>query len=106
MLINKGEKILEGSVYQVKQDFKDNSFEVVLRQQTTGNSQQTLILPEGFCIVSEKTDNNGETTLVVKADKEINPNILINYLTEKGTIISYKELLPSINDIFINKVNG
>ena len=106
MLINKGEKILEGSVYQIKQNFKDNKFEVVLRQQTTDNRQQTLILPEGFCIVSEKTDNNGETTLVVKSSKETNPNILINHLTEKGTIVSYRELLPSINDIFINKVNG
>ena len=106
MLINKGEKVLEGSVYQIKQDFKDNSFEVVLRQQTTDYSQQTLCLPDGFIIVSEKTDNNGETTLIIKSDKEINPNILINYLTEKGTIVSYRELLPSINDIFINKVNS
>ena len=106
MLINKGEKILEGSVYQVKQDFKDNCFEVVLRQQTTDNVQQTLILPEGFTIVSEKNNINGETTFVISADKNINPNILINSLTELGTIVSYRELLPSINDIFINKVNS
>ena len=106
MLINKGEKILEGSVHKVKQDFKDNSFEVVLRQHTTGNEQQTLILPEGFTIVSEKNNINGETTFVISADKNINPNILINRLTEWGTIVSYRELLPSINDIFINKVNS
>ena len=105
MLINKGEKILEGSVHKVKQDFKDNSFEVVLRQHTTGNGQQTLILPEGFTIISEK-NVNGETTFVISADKNINPNILINRLTEWGTIVSYRELLPSINDIFINKVNS
>ena len=106
MLINKGEKILEGSVYQVKQDFKDNNFEVTLRQQTTDNGQHPLILPEGFTIISEKNNINGETTFVISADKNINPNILINRLTELGTIVSYRELLPSINDIFINKVNG
>ena len=106
MLINKGEKILEGSVYQVKQDFKDNNFEVVLRQQTTDNGQHPLNLPEGFAIVSEKNNINGETTFVISADKNINPNILINHLTELGTIVSYRELLPSINDIFINKVNS
>ena len=104
MLINKGEKILEGSVYQIKQDFKDNSFEVVLRQQSTDNSQQTLSLPDGFTIISEKTDNNGETTLIIKVNKEISPNILINYLTEKGTIVSYHELLPTVNDIFIKQI--
>ena len=106
MLINKGEKILEGSVYQVKQDFKDNNFEVVLRQQTTDNGQHPLNLPEGFSIISEKNNINGETTFIISADKNINPNILINHLTELGTIVSYRELLPSINDIFINKVNS
>jgi ABC-2 type transport system ATP-binding protein len=102
MLINKGEKILEGSVYQVKQNFKENKFEVILRHKDT----EAICLPEGFTIVSEKENKNEETTFIISSDKENNPNILINYLTEKGTIVSYRELLPSINDIFINKVNG
>ena len=117
-LINKGNKILEGSVYQIKQDFKDNSFEIVLRHKdaetqrfkdTDSESLQlsysaTLTLPEGFTLISEKTDTNGEITLNVKAENDVNPNILINYLSEKGTIVSYRELLPSMNDIFINQL--
>ena len=100
MLINKGQKVLEGSVYQIKQDNKDNSFEIVLR------NSKPFDLPENFSLISEKTDSNGEITLNIKAENDINPNILINYLSEKGTIISYRELLPSMNDIFINKVNS
>lgn len=100
MLINKGQKVLEGSVYQIKQDNKDNSFEIVLR------NSKPFDLPENFSLISEKTDSNGEITLNIKAENDINPNILINYLSEKGTIISYRELLPSMNDIFINKVNN
>lgn len=111
MLINKGQKVLEGSVYQIKQDFKDNKFEIKLRIEEQSNSQifkfsDSQVLPEGFNIESEKTDNNGELELIVSADKDINPNILINYLSEKGTIISYRELLPSMNEIFINQVNS
>lgn len=111
MLINKGQKVLEGSVYQIKQDFKDNKFEIKLRMEGQSNSQifkfsDSQVLPEGFNIESEKTDNNGELELIVSADKDINPNILINYLSEKGTIVSYRELLPSMNDIFINQVNS
>ena len=111
MLINKGQKVLEGSVYQIKQDFKDNKFEIKLRIEEESNSQifkfsDSQVLPEGFNIESEKTDNNGELELIVSADKDINPNILINYLSEKGTIVSYRELLPSMNDIFINQVNS
>ena len=111
MLINKGQKVLEGSVYQIKQDFKDNKFEIKLRIEEQSNSQifkfsDSRVLPEGFNIESEKIDNNGELELIVSADKDINPNILINYLSEKGTIVSYRELLPSMNDIFINQVNS
>ena len=111
MLINKGQKVLEGIVYQIKQDFKDNKFEIKLRIEEESNSQifkfsDSQVLPEGFNIESEKTDNNGELELIVSADKDINPNILINYLSEKGTIVSYRELLPSMNDIFINQVNS
>ncbi len=111
MLINKGQKVLEGSVYQIKQDFKDNKFEIKLRIEEQSNSQifkfsDSQVLPEGFNIESEKTDNNGELELIVSADKDINPNILINYLSEKGIIVSYRELLPSMNDIFINQVNS
>ena len=117
-LINKGNKILEGSVYQIKQDFKDNSFEIVLRHKDAETQRfkdddseslqlsysATLTLPEGFTLISEKTDTNGEITLNVKAKNDVNPNILINYLSEKGTIVSYRELLPSMNDIFINQL--
>ena len=109
MLINKGKKILEGSVYQIKQDNKENKFEVVLRNSEIQEFRNSggCVLPEGFSIISaDDKDVNSETTLVISADKEINPNVLINYLSEKGTIISYRELLPSMNDIIINKVNS
>lgn len=108
MLINKGNKILEGSVYQIKQDFKDNSFEVVLKlsDSQTFSFSDFESLPDGFTLINSNTDSNGEMTLNVKAENDINPNILINYLSEKGTIISYRELLPSMNEIFINQVNS
>ena len=108
MLINKGKKILEGSVYQIKQDHKENKYEVKLRNSGTQEFRNSgeHVLPENFSLISEETDSNGEITLVISSDKETNPNILINYLSEKGTIISYRELLPSMNDIFINRVNS
>lgn len=102
MLINKGQKILEGSVYQIKQDFKENKFEVCLRCY----DDEPIDLPNGFSLLSDKTDKNGEKTLIVSIDKNASSNTLINHLTEKGIIVSYKELLPSINEIFINKVNS
>lgn len=108
MLINKGNKILEGSVYQIKQDFKDYSFEVKIKVAESQGLMvaETLSIPEGFTLINSNIDSNGEMTLNIKAENDINPNVLINYLSEKGTIISYRELLPSMNEIFINKVNS
>ena len=108
MLINKGNKILEGGVYQIKQQFKENKFEVRIRgiEGIEGEYDKVVELPEDFTLISAKTDNNGETTIIAEAENNINPNILINYLSEKGTIVSYRELLPSMNDIFINQVNS
>lgn len=99
MLINKGEKILEGSVYQIKQQFKSNNFEAIIK-----SDKETIELPEEFPILSQSTNPNGETTLIISINDEVNSNTLINLLSGKGTIISYREILPSVNDIFIRQI--
>ena len=81
MLINKGEKILEGSVYDIKQQYKNHSYDVVYRS----------------------FDGGEETHQTVNST---NPNDLIREIIEKGEIVSFNEILPSINDIFINLVSS
>ena len=81
MLINKGEKILEGSVYDIKQRYKNHSYDVVYKP----------------------FDGSGETHLTVNSE---NPNELIRDIIEKGELVSFNEILPSINDIFINLVSS
>lgn len=81
MLINKGEKILEGSVYDIKQRFKNHSYDVVYRP----------------------FDGSGETRLTVSSTE---PNELIRDIISKGELVSFNEILPSMNDIFINLVSS
>ena len=81
MLINKGEKILEGSVYDIKQQYKNHSYDVVYKP----------------------FDGSKETHQTVNST---NPNELIREIIEKGEIVSFNEILPSINDIFINLVSS
>lgn len=81
MLINKGEKILEGSVYDIKQRFKNHSYDVVYRP----------------------FDDSGETRLTVSSTE---PNELIRDIISKGELVSFNEILPSMNDIFINLVSS
>ena len=81
MLINKGEKILEGSVYDIKQQYKNHSYDIVYKP----------------------FDGGKETHQTVNST---NPNDLIREIIEKGEIVSFNEILPSINDIFINLVSS
>ena len=81
MLINKGKKILEGSVHEIKQRFKNHTYDVVYRPHDSGD----------------------ETHLTVNST---NPNELIRDIIDKGELVSFNEILPTMNDIFINLVSS
>jgi ABC-2 type transport system ATP-binding protein len=95
-LVNKGKKILDGSVAEVKQQFKENLFAISLLQQITDVSS------DSFEVVG---NNKNEMYLKVKEGKNSN-DILHYFLARQCNIVSFKEVLPSINDIFIKLVEG
>lgn len=98
MLINKGVKILEGSVFDIKQRFKDNKFEVIIKPFKDGIS-----IPQGHAVCSMDNTKNGQIRIILQSDK---PNELIRALLDEGEIVSFNEILPSMNDIFINLVSS
>ena len=98
MLINKGVKILEGSVFDIKQSFKGNKFEVIIKPFKDGIS-----IPQGHTVCSMDNTKNGHIRIILQSDK---PNELIRALLDEGEIVSFNEILPSMNDIFINLVSS
>lgn len=97
ILINRGKKILDGTVKKVKQDFKENLFMVGFEK------YPDIIEPNAvFEIFGKKGDN-----LVLKINEGYKPHDVLQYLLGKGhEIISFHEILPSLNDIFIKLVEG
>ncbi|PWT97704.1 MAG: ABC transporter ATP-binding protein [Bacteroidetes bacterium] len=96
-LINKGHKILDGTVRQVKQDFKQNLFSIGFE------SEPELKNGEGIFEAVATKDN----TLVVKIKEGKKPHDVLLYFLNMGIeIISFNEILPSLNDIFIRLVEG
>ncbi|MBR6091920.1 MAG: ATP-binding cassette domain-containing protein [Bacteroidales bacterium] len=81
MLINQGKKILEGRVSDIKQQYKQHKYDVVYKP----------------------FDSSEVTRLTVNAT---NPNELVRDIINKGEIVSLNEILPSMNDIFINLVSS
>ena len=98
ILINKGKKILDGSVKQVKQDFKENLYQV------------TFSIPpaaEHMAIHLFDVQRHNGNELVIKRHNEYTNNDVLQYFINKGLQIdSFNEILPSLNDIFINLVEG
>jgi ABC-2 type transport system ATP-binding protein len=96
ILVNKGRKIVDGSVAGVKQQFKENLFEISFNE-----TPETQSGP-AFEIIGKK-----ENGLIVKIKEGFSPNNVLQFFIQQNTgIVSFSELLPSLNDIFIKVVEG
>jgi ABC-2 type transport system ATP-binding protein len=97
VLVNKGTKILDGSVKEIKQQFKQNLFKIGLDANAgQGNSNV-------FEVIKENEDHS----LIVKIQEGYTPNdVLLHYINQNSAIHSFQEILPSLNEIFIQLVEG
>ena len=100
-LINKSEKILDGRVSEIKESYKKNIFEIVYRN--LGNSVSKN-LPESFVLIDE--ENGGEMMKSrIKIPNSETPNRLLQLAIADVEVHGFSEILPTMNDIFISKVN-
>jgi len=96
ILVNKGKKILDGSVKQVKQDFKENLFSIGFDQEPSTNGNAA------FEVIGKK-----ENTYVVKIMEGYKPTDVLKYFIQQNAgVLAFNEILPSLNDIFIRLVEG
>ncbi len=97
VLINKGQKILDGSVKGVKHQFKENLFNIGFEEKPPAVNSNPP-----FEMVGTK-----ENSLIVKIKDGHTPKDVLNYYLHKNArIISFNEMLPSLSDIFIKIVEG
>jgi ABC-2 type transport system ATP-binding protein len=96
ILVNKGQKILDGTVAQIKQDFKEHLFRVGAA--TFAEHMQTPI----FKVMKHSTDE----VLVKLGEDTTNNDVLRHFIAQNVKIDSFNEVLPSLNDIFIKLVEG
>jgi len=95
VLVNNGQVILEGKVADVKNAYKENKY----RLEFDGVLPKT-IHNKGFQII---TDSDKE--LIVQLDPGQDSNVLLKSVIDSGYHLkSFNEILPSLNEIFIRKV--
>lgn len=98
VLINSAKNILQGKVNDIKQSFKRGEYEII-----TSSDEIEDVLPMGITLVSKQVGDNRLCTSVLNIPKGENANVL-SALLKKMDILSYREILPSMNEIFINTV--
>jgi ABC-2 type transport system ATP-binding protein len=96
VLMNLGKKILDGTVTDVKQQFKENKFNVQFKGQPTELASPIFTI-----------EHQEKQQLIVKINEGYTSNHVLNYLLQQDVLIErFNEILPSLNDIFIHLVEG
>ena len=96
VLVNKGQKILDGTVTEIKNQFKENIFQV--GAQTNAHNLMTYI----FEVIKHQPEK-----LLIKLQHDSTTNDVLKFFIDQNIAInSFNEVLPSLNDIFIKLVEG
>ena len=99
-LINKGEKILEGNVSEIKRQHHTSTHQIEVFAE---DPHPIMALTDDFDLKIE--DNETQHTMKITFVGN-SPKTLLNRIMELGTLVSYQEVLPSMNDIFIQEVQS
>ena len=99
-LINQSKKILDGQIDHVREKFKTNTFEIVYRGKTPDLQRE---FGSHFTILDHEESAQLKQMKVQFLNGQSN-NELLRILMNQFEIVSFNELIPSMNDVFIHVV--
>ena len=95
-LVNQAKIVLQGNVADIRASHATNTFVV---------GSKTSLNETDFEMISQKAQNGVFESIIKKQLTESN-NSLLSSLIKQTEILSFEELLPSMNDIFIKTVKA
>lgn len=98
-LINKSEKVLDGKLSEVKNNFKNGEYKVEIQSEND-------LAPQTQLQLQQYTKTGNTHSFMVKAEDKENPNQLVQHLMQLGQINRFEENIPSLNEIFIKAVQS
>ena len=99
-LINKSKKIVDGVTDEIREKFKLNIFEIKYKGEF---NQVSTALGNQFKIL-DHNENKKENELRVQYLNGDSNNQLLKALLPIAEIVSFEEIIPSMNDVFIKAV--
>jgi ABC-2 type transport system ATP-binding protein len=100
-LIHKSEKILDGSVSAIRKQFRTNTYTIAFRGNMIGF---TNALWTGAELIEHQSEDKETHFAKIKIRSDVSRNALLQAILPVAEIISFNEVIPSMNDIFIQSV--
>ncbi|MDP3558563.1 MAG: ATP-binding cassette domain-containing protein [Bacteroidota bacterium] len=100
-LIDKAEKILDGSVKDIRKTYRTNTYKISFKGNLLGFTNALWTAGE----IVEKHTEDEIHTVTLKLANTITGSQFLQAVLPTIEIHSFNELIPSMNDIFIMKVN-
>lgn len=98
-LLNKSKKILDGKVRDIKNLYRNNTYRIAFSGEL--HSEDNAL----FTIADQKVDD-GISHLTIRINKEYSANDVLKFLIPQVQVSELTEVVPSMNDIFIQKVKN
>lgn len=99
-LINHSNKVLDGEIHQIKQQFKSGKYVVEI---DNCNTENWMNLQQQFAI-DYLVEKENSKKFEIAIPEHIVPNDLLLQLSTVGHIVQYQEAIPSMNEVFLKAV--
>ena len=104
-LLHQSNKILDGKLTDIKRQYKRNMFEIGIKS-SAKNELKEIISQKFNTSTTNFKSLDDMLKLNIKLSKNQSSNDLLSYLTTQGEVSHFVELVPSVNDIFIQAVKN
>ncbi|MBN8693768.1 MAG: ATP-binding cassette domain-containing protein [Bacteroidetes bacterium] len=102
-LINRSKNILDGSVKEIRKTHRSNTYKISFKGNMLGF---TNALWTGAELLDKGKDDEEINWALIKIAPQVKSSQLLQSILPVCEIVSFNEVIPSMNDIFISKVNS
>lgn len=99
-LINHAKKILEGNIFDIKRQFKKNIFSFEIDHDSL---ELDHLIQEHYELMS-KQELQHSVRYDIRIPADLTANDLLKAIMPHGVLVEFKEVLPTMNEIFIKQV--
>jgi len=99
-LLDKSKKILDGSIRDIKNTYRNNVYLIEYEGEKVNFNGSAP-----FELIEENKDEENRHTIRIKLNVGATSNDVLQYLIPKTRINMLQEVIPTMNEIFIEKVN-